>query len=166
MEFLLGKNKLNELKRDNPKLVLLCVLPTLAYIGAMVALFLTSSRKVMNFYPLVLAFVSTIYASFLVFYFAIILKNHISLKKLCYGAMSKRQFEMDVVVTSIAEKLTTVRGVTFYGVLIRELDDDNEQMVFILPEYISKFEVDKKYKMRVLQLILTAYEEIDDGQSK
>ena len=166
MTFLLGKEKLLVLKKDRWILVLLCVIPTFFYIGIILALFLTSGRNVMTLYPILLAIVSTLYASYLLFYFTTILRSHLKLRRLCLDAMEKRLYEGDMTVFSIDHKTITVRGVPFKTVTFIHLDDQKESVVYVLEDEIDHFIINKNYKVRTLQSILVAFEEIKDEEDK
>lgn len=159
MAVLLGKNTLNELKKDYPKLVLLCLIPTLVYVGLLVFFILTSSRAVMHLYPILLSVVSSAYVTYLLFYFVIILRSHLSLKRVCNDALTKTQFEGEVTVTQVNKKYMTVRGVSFYSLTC--LDEGREITVFVLPDAIDDFEVDKTYKVRLLHSMLVSYEDVN-----
>ena len=162
MTFLLGKDRFEKLKKKRLKLVLLCLLPSLAYIALVVAFFLTSNRGLMHLYPILLSIVSTIYFSYLLFYFVIILRSHLRMKQLCLDALNKRLFEGEVVVFSIDQKTTTIRGIQFNALDVIQLDDEEHLIIHVLEEEINNFSINKKYRIRILQSILVAFEEIDD----
>ena len=131
MTFLLGKDKLVETKKDRGMLVLLCLVPSFLYVGLVVVFFLTSSRSLMHIYPILLSIISTIYASYLLFYFTVFVRRYTKMTNLCKEAMEKRQYEEEMVVYSIDYKSITVRGVVFNTVTFFHLDDDKKSIIYI-----------------------------------
>lgn len=84
------------------------------------------------------------------------------MKQLCLDALNKRLFEGEVVVFSIDQKTTTIRGIQFNALDVIQLDDEEHLIIHVLEEEINNFSINKKYRIRILQSILVAFEEIDD----
>ena len=159
MTSLIGQQKLIELKKENYKLVLLYLIPTLVYIGVVVLLFVYSSRAVKSVFPIILSIVSTLYFTYILFLSFIPLKEHVSYMKMCKEASMGTIFESDVELVSIDEKSTTIRGVACFGLHLKETDEKSDLVRFVPIEYKDNFVIGNKYIIRSHHQVVIAYEE-------
>ena len=69
-----GLEKLEQLKKDKLKFVLLYLLPTPTFAGVVFLLFFFSSRGVKSIFPVILSIITTLYISY-IFYLSFIALN-------------------------------------------------------------------------------------------
>lgn len=162
MVTLVGKQKLTELKKENYKLILLYLIPTLIYIGVVVLLFVYSSRAVKSIFPIILSIISTIYFTYILFLSVIPTKEHLLYMKMCNEASVGTIFESDVTLVRIEEKTTTIRGVLCIGLYFNEIDEGDDQLRFVPIEYKDNFIVNHRYTIRSHHQVVIAYEEKED----
>lgn len=166
MTQLIGKDKLTQLRKDNYKFVLLYLLPTLAFAGVVTLLFLFSSRNLKSVFPIILSIVTTLYATYILFLSVIPFRTHLTYMNMCNATIYSTLFESDVRVTSIEDKVTTLRGVQCYAIHFEEIGEENLIIRFIPTEYRDLFVVDKAYKIRTHHQVIVAYEEYSDEKAQ
>lgn len=159
MTSLVGKEKLIELKKDNIKIILLYILPTLAFAGVVALFFIFSNRNLRTLFPILLAIITTIYFVYILFLSVIPVKQHVSYMKMCKESLSGTKFENRVFCKEIEEKETTVRGVSCLGIHFLEADEKQEIVRYVTYDNKNVFEVNKSYKIHTHHQIVVAYEE-------
>ncbi len=162
MQILFGKEKLKELQKENYKYVLLYVLPTVAFIAIVVLLFVFSNRNLKSVFPIILSIVSTLYATYILYFSFVYCRKHVAYIKKCKEVMQKSVIETDALVIDIEGKVTTIDKINCRGVIFKILDENKEALRYIPTDYISLLEINKTYVIRVLHQFVVGVEEKKD----
>ena len=157
---LIGLEKLQILKKDNYKFLLLYLLPTIAFGAVVFLLFYFSSRATKSLFPILLAIVTDLFISYILYLSIIPFNRFVKYKRLCKEVASKPLIETDIKVISIDNHSHTIRGIKCIEVSMLDLEDEKELHRFLPIEYSDVLKIDTKYKITAFHELIARFEEI------
>ena len=155
----IGLEKLEQLRKDKTKFILLYLLPTLAFAGVVFLLFYFSSRGVMSIFPVILSILTTLYISYIFYLSFIPLARSIKYSKLCKEVARKSQVETDIEVLGISKLPHSLRGIRCVEVFLLDIELKQEMRRYIPLEYKDALKVGQKGKITAFHELICSFKE-------
>lgn len=161
MKELINQQTIASLKKSKIIIILEIIISLLITAGVIILLLYFTNRKIRFVMALLLAIISTLEASFVLYTLISALIPTLKYEKVCKSSLEYTKYETNAVIISIAEKVKHVRGISVKEIKVKDIEEDKEYAFYIENNNdISDIVVGNKYRFVTYQSILVKYENL------
>ena len=161
MKEIINEQSIVELKKRRINIIGSMIISLVVAIGGSVPLFLLASRETKYLFAMLLAFIWTVEASFILYMIVVSLIPLNNYMKVCRASFNGAKFSTKGHVVEVNEKVTHYRGIAVREIKVIDLEEENKQYVFYVEQNESRGIVkDKDFLFVTYQSVITSYEDL------
>ena len=161
MKEIINEQSIVELKKRRINIIGSMIISLVVAIGGSVPLFLLASRETKYLFAMLLAFIWTVEASFILYMIVVSLIPLNNYMKVCRASFNGAKFSTKGHVSEVANKVTHYKGVAVREIKVVDLDEENKTYTFYVEQNKGHgIAPDQDYVFVTYQSVITSYDSL------
>ena len=161
MKEIINEQSIVDLKKSRINIIGSIIISLVVAIGGSVPLFLLASRETKYLFAMLLAFICTVEATFILYMVVVSLVPLNNYLKVCNASFSGTKFSTKGHVIDVNPKVTHYRGVAVREIKVLDLDEENKQYTFYVEQNKGHgIAPNQDYVFVTYQSVITGYENL------
>ena len=161
MKELINQESINALNKSKIFIILEIIVSLVITAGIIILLLFLTNRKIRFVMALLLALVSSIEMSFILYTLLTSLIPLQSYQKVCKNALNSNKYETNALILSVNYKTKHVKGVAVKEIKVRDVDENKEYAFYIEDNNdIANIQIGSKYLITTYQSFVVSYENL------